>query len=97
MCVFNCSLPFAAMLGDFSDPAVAVWSSSTFQMLSSESVLGPIHDAAFSPSVASQLACVGSQGVYFGLFDSHGQDGDLSVSNLPGHCFDRITVGSSLA
>uniref|UniRef100_A0A3Q2Y4U8 WD repeat-containing protein 90 n=1 Tax=Hippocampus comes TaxID=109280 RepID=A0A3Q2Y4U8_HIPCM len=78
---------FLLSIGDFSDPTVAVWSSSTFQMLASESVLGPIHDAAFSPSVAHQLACVGSQGVYFGLFDSHGQDGHLSVSNL------RVEVG----
>ncbi|XP_051927362.1 WD repeat-containing protein 90 [Hippocampus zosterae] len=70
---------FLLSIGDFSDPTVAVWSSSTFQMLAGETVLGPIHDAAFSPSVAHQLACVGSQGVYFGLFDSHSQDGDLSL------------------
>ncbi|XP_061562423.1 WD repeat-containing protein 90 isoform X2 [Phycodurus eques] len=73
---------FLLSIGDFSDPVVAVWSSTTFQMLSKESVLGPIHDAAFSPSVAAQLACVGSQGVYFGLFHSQGQDGELKLQRV---------------
>lgn len=68
-------------VGDFSDPVVTLWSGTTFQMLSSVSVSGPIHDAAFSPSAASQLACVGSQGVYFCLIHSHGLDVDLKVND----------------
>uniref|UniRef100_A0A3B4T9G9 WD repeat domain 90 n=1 Tax=Seriola dumerili TaxID=41447 RepID=A0A3B4T9G9_SERDU len=67
---------------DFSDPEVALWSSRTFQLLSSVSVSGPIHDAAFSPSAASQLACVGSQGVYFCLIQTHGLDVDLKVQKV---------------
>lgn len=67
--------------GDFSEPEVALWSSKTFQLLSSVRVSGPIHDAAFSPSVASQLACVGSQGVYFCLIITHGLDVDLKVND----------------
>ncbi|XP_077358986.1 WD repeat-containing protein 90 isoform X2 [Festucalex cinctus] len=70
---------FLLSIGDFSDPAVVVWSTATFQMLSSENGLGALHDAAFSPFVAAQLACVGSQGVYFGLFNGHEQDGDLKL------------------
>ncbi|XP_036937578.1 WD repeat-containing protein 90 isoform X2 [Acanthopagrus latus] len=70
---------FFLSVGDFSDPEVALWSSKTFQLLSSVSVSGPINDAAFSPSAASQLACVGSQGAYFCFIHTHGSDVDLKV------------------
>ncbi|XP_039991620.1 WD repeat-containing protein 90 isoform X3 [Xiphias gladius] len=73
---------FFLSVGDFSEPEVALWSSKTFQLLSSVRVSGPIHDAAFSPSVASQLACVGSQGVYFCLIITHGLDVDLKVQRV---------------
>ncbi|XP_056222733.1 WD repeat-containing protein 90 [Seriola aureovittata] len=73
---------FFLSVGDFSDPEVALWSSRTFQLLSSVSVSGPIHDAAFSPSAASQLACVGSQGVYFCLIQTHGLDVDLKYQKM---------------
>lgn len=68
-------------IGDFSDLEVALWSCKTFQLLSSVSVSGPIHDAAFSPSAASQLACVGSEGAYFCLIHTHGLDVDLKVND----------------
>ncbi|KAM8730726.1 WD repeat-containing protein 90 isoform 2-T2 [Acanthopagrus schlegelii] len=70
---------FFLSVGDFSDPEVALWSSKTFQLLCSVSVSGPINDAAFSPSAASQLACVGSQGAYFCFIHTHGSDVDLKV------------------
>ncbi|XP_071395607.1 WD repeat-containing protein 90 [Centroberyx affinis] len=73
---------FFLSVGDFSDPEVALWSSRTFQLLSSVSVSGPIHDAAFSPSAASQLACVGSQGAFFCLIHTHGLDVDLKVQRV---------------
>ncbi|XP_070708545.1 WD repeat-containing protein 90 [Pempheris klunzingeri] len=73
---------FFLSVGDFSDPEVALWSSRTFQLLSSVSVSGPIHDAAFSPSAASQLACVGSQGAYFCLIHTHGLAVDLKVQRV---------------
>lgn len=71
---------FPISLGDFSESLVALWSSKTFQLLSSVSMSGPIHDTAFSPSVASQLACAGSHGVYFCLIHMHGSDVELKVS-----------------
>uniref|UniRef100_A0A8C4E682 WD repeat-containing protein 90 n=1 Tax=Dicentrarchus labrax TaxID=13489 RepID=A0A8C4E682_DICLA len=74
---------FFLSVGDFSEPEVALWSSKTFQLLSSVSVSGPIHDAAFSPSAASQLACVGSQGAYFCLINTHGLNVDLKVRAPP--------------
>ncbi|XP_034716336.1 WD repeat-containing protein 90 isoform X2 [Etheostoma cragini] len=73
---------FFLSAGDFSDPEVALWSSKTFQLLSSVSVSGPIHDAAFSPSTASQLACVGSRGAYFCLINTHGLDVVLKVQTV---------------
>ena len=66
-------------LGDFSEPELALWSTKTFQLLSSVSMSGPIHDAAFSRSAAGQLACVGSQGIYFCLLHTQGLDVDLQV------------------
>ncbi|KAM7381807.1 hypothetical protein PAMA_012590 [Pampus argenteus] len=73
---------FFLSVGDFSDTEMALWSTKTFQMLSSVSLSGPVHDAAFSPSAASQLACVGSQGVYFCLMHNHGLDVDLKVQRV---------------
>uniref|UniRef100_A0A667XX37 WD repeat domain 90 n=1 Tax=Myripristis murdjan TaxID=586833 RepID=A0A667XX37_9TELE len=69
-------------VGDFSEPEVALWSSRTFQLLSSVRMSGPIHDAAFSPSAASQLACVGSLGAFFGLIHTVGLEVDLKVQRV---------------
>ncbi|KAM3859558.1 LOW QUALITY PROTEIN: WD repeat-containing protein 90 [Diretmus argenteus] len=73
---------FLLSVGDFSDPEVALWSSRTFQLLSTVNVSGSIHDAAFSPSAANQLACVGSQGVFFCLIHTQGLDVDLEVQRV---------------
>lgn len=67
-------------IGNFSDPFLALWSSKNFQLMSSVRATGPIHDAAFSPSAADQMACVGSQGVYFCLLHTHGPNVDLEVN-----------------
>ncbi|KAL6095179.1 wdr90 [Pungitius sinensis] len=73
---------FFLSAGDFSDPEVALWSTKTFKLLSSVRMSGPIHDTAFSPSRASQLACVGSHGVSFCLMHAHGLDVDLKVEQV---------------
>uniref|UniRef100_H2UQ97 WD repeat domain 90 n=1 Tax=Takifugu rubripes TaxID=31033 RepID=H2UQ97_TAKRU len=72
----------------FSDPVVALWDSDTFQLLSSISVSGLIHDAAFSPSAANQLACVGSHGVYFCFVHACGSDVELRVRETPAEVGD---------
>lgn len=77
-------------LGDFSDPVVALWSSKTFQLLSRVTECGPIHDAAFSPSAASQLACVGEQGVFFCFIHTRGLDVDLKVKNNTFHHYGKM-------
>ncbi|KAK0151285.1 WD repeat-containing protein 90 [Merluccius polli] len=69
-------------VGDFSDPVVALWSSRTFQLLSTVRAEGPLHHAAFSPTRASQLACVGSQGALFCLVDSKLHEVDLKFQRV---------------
>ncbi|XP_068162338.1 WD repeat-containing protein 90 [Antennarius striatus] len=73
---------FFLSAGDFSEPVVALWSTRAFQLLSSISVSGPIHDLAFSPSSASELGFVGSQRVNFCLIQSHGSIVDLKVHRV---------------
>uniref|UniRef100_A0A3Q3IDR4 WD repeat domain 90 n=1 Tax=Monopterus albus TaxID=43700 RepID=A0A3Q3IDR4_MONAL len=80
---------FFLSVGDFSDPEVVLWSSKTFQMLSNVKVSGPIHDAAFSPSAASQLACVGNL-TTFSLFQvqrvkAPAEVGDVELTALCYH------------
>ncbi|XP_020493168.2 WD repeat-containing protein 90 [Labrus bergylta] len=79
---FSTNDRFFISVGDFSDPKVALWNSKTFQLMSCVTVSGPIHDVAFSPSTASQLACVGSQGAYFCIIHTHGSDVDLKVQRV---------------
>ncbi|XP_041733420.1 WD repeat-containing protein 90 [Coregonus clupeaformis] len=73
---------FFLTVGDFTDPEVALWSTRTYQLLSRVSVSGPLHDVAFSPSAASQLACVGSQGLYFCNTHTQGLDVELKVQRV---------------
>ncbi|XP_055006516.1 WD repeat-containing protein 90 [Boleophthalmus pectinirostris] len=80
--IFSKDDRFFLSVGDFSDPEVALWSSRTLQLLSSVRVSGPLHDAAFSPTAASQLACVGSMGVYFCLIHECVPDVELKVQSV---------------
>lgn len=73
---------FFYVTGGFSNPEVVLWNSQTLQLLSNVRVSGPVHEAAFSPSTFSQLACVGDQGVYFCLLHTHGQDVELNVNTV---------------
>lgn len=73
---------YQCCVGDFSDPVVALWNSHTFQLLSSVSISGPVHDASFSPSAASRLACVGSHGLHFCVVQACGSDVELRVGQL---------------
>uniref|UniRef100_A0A672FSF8 WD repeat domain 90 n=1 Tax=Salarias fasciatus TaxID=181472 RepID=A0A672FSF8_SALFA len=70
---------FLLSVGWYIFTALVLWSSQTFQLLSSVGASGPIHDAAFSPSAAGQLACVGSGGVYFCFIRAQSSDVDLQV------------------
>ncbi|XP_054913901.1 WD repeat-containing protein 90 isoform X2 [Poeciliopsis prolifica] len=65
---------FFLSVGDFSDPVLALWSSASVQLLCSVSMSAPVHDAAFSPAAAGQLACVGSEGIHFCLIHTRATD-----------------------
>ncbi|XP_020567837.1 WD repeat-containing protein 90 isoform X2 [Oryzias latipes] len=73
---------FFLSVGDFSEPGLALWSSKNFHLLSSANVSGPIHDAAFSPFTSDHMACVGSQGVYFCVVYTQGQEVDLKIQRM---------------
>lgn len=66
--------------GDYREPGLALWSTRTYQLLTTVALAEPLHDAAFSPGSASVLACVGSAGALFCLLECHGQDVQLKVS-----------------
>ncbi|XP_053722443.1 WD repeat-containing protein 90 isoform X2 [Synchiropus splendidus] len=73
---------FLLSIGDFSNPELALWSCCTGQMLYSVSVSGSVHAGAFSPTAASQMACVGSRGVYFGLLHSRGLQVEMKLQGV---------------
>ncbi|MEQ2158127.1 hypothetical protein GOODEAATRI_009044, partial [Goodea atripinnis] len=64
----------------FLSVGLALWRTENFQLLSTVNMSGPIHEAAFSPSAASQMACVGSHGVYFCLIHTHASNADIKVN-----------------
>ncbi|KAJ8284168.1 hypothetical protein COCON_G00030180 [Conger conger] len=70
---------FFLSIGDYTDPGVALWSTRTYQLLSSVSLQQPLQDLGFSPVSSSQLACVGSSGALFCLIEPKGPDAQLRV------------------
>ncbi|XP_032430829.1 WD repeat-containing protein 90 isoform X2 [Xiphophorus hellerii] len=73
---------FFLSVGDFFDPVLALWSSESVQLLCSVSMSAPIHDAAFSPAAARQLACVGSEGIHFCLIHTRGANTDIKACRV---------------
>ncbi|KAM9816951.1 WD repeat-containing protein 90 [Neosynchiropus ocellatus] len=73
---------FLLSIGDFSNPELALWSCCTGQMLYSVNVSGSVHAGAFSPTASSQMACVGSRGVYFGLLHSRGLEVEMKLQGV---------------
>uniref|UniRef100_A0A3B5L079 WD repeat domain 90 n=1 Tax=Xiphophorus couchianus TaxID=32473 RepID=A0A3B5L079_9TELE len=73
---------FFLSVGDFFDPVLALWSSESVQLLCSVSMSAPIHDAAFSPAAARQLACVGSEGIHFCLIHTRAANTDIKACRV---------------
>lgn len=69
-------------VGDFEESAVALWSTHSFELLCSISVSVPLHEAAFCPSGASQLAYVGSGVVFFCRIRTQGRGAELQVQTM---------------
>ncbi|XP_048188254.1 WD repeat-containing protein 90 isoform X2 [Perognathus longimembris pacificus] len=70
-------------LGDYSDRTLALWSTDTYELLSSTHLSEPVHGVAFSPWDTGELTCVGTGAVTFWLLQQHGADSSLQVYRHP--------------
>uniref|UniRef100_A0A674I4X1 WD repeat-containing protein 90 n=1 Tax=Terrapene triunguis TaxID=2587831 RepID=A0A674I4X1_9SAUR len=66
-------------LGDYSDRTLALWNTHTYDLMSSTHILEPVHEVAFNPLSAGELACVGRGAVTFWLIEQQGADISLKV------------------
>ncbi|KAF7708050.1 hypothetical protein HF521_017107 [Silurus meridionalis] len=66
-------------VGGFEESTVALWSTHSFELVGSVSAVVPLHEAAFCPSSAAQLAYVGSSTVFFCYLHTHGRGAELQV------------------
>lgn len=73
-------LSFTFYLGDYNDQTLALWSTYTYELLSSTRISEPVHDVAFSPFSHREMACVGKGAIMFWLLEQHGADINLKVN-----------------
>ncbi|KAM9292263.1 WD repeat-containing protein 90-like, partial [Gastrophryne carolinensis] len=52
-------------VGDFRDGKIALWSTRTYELLTSSRLCQPVHAITFNPAHANSFACVGSGAVSF--------------------------------
>lgn len=74
---------FLATVGDYNDQTLALWSTYTYELLSSTRISEPVHDVAFSPFSHREMACVGKGAIMFWLLEQHGADINLKVHRAP--------------
>ncbi|XP_052535941.1 WD repeat-containing protein 90 isoform X1 [Tympanuchus pallidicinctus] len=74
---------FLATIGDYNDQTIALWSTYTYELLSSTRTSEPVHDMAFSPFSHREMACVGKGALTFWLLEQHGADINLKVHRAP--------------
>lgn len=65
--------------GDYSDCTLALWSTATYELVSSARLLESMHGVAFSPWDARELTCVGTGTVAFWFLQQRGADVTLQV------------------
>ncbi|KAK1344640.1 hypothetical protein QTO34_013338 [Cnephaeus nilssonii] len=73
-------------LGDYSDRTLALWSMATYELVSSTHLPEPVHDMAFNPWGAGELACVGQGALTLWLLQQRGPDISLQVPGVRGSC-----------
>ncbi|KAB0401628.1 hypothetical protein E2I00_007286, partial [Balaenoptera physalus] len=66
-------------LGDYGDRTLALWSTATYELVSSTCLPEPVHGVAFNPWDAGELACVGQGAVTLWLLQQRGGDVSLQV------------------
>ncbi|XP_068921625.1 WD repeat-containing protein 90 [Petaurus breviceps papuanus] len=70
-------------LGDYSDRTIALWNAFTYELMSSTRFTEPVHEVAFNPFSANELACVGQGAITFWLMKQWGADINLQVHRVP--------------
>ncbi|XP_073915856.1 WD repeat-containing protein 90 isoform X2 [Castor canadensis] len=70
-------------LGDYGDRTLALWSTDTYELLSSIRLPEPMHGVAFNPWDAGKLTCVGTGAITFWLLQQRGADINLQVHQQP--------------
>ncbi|ELK28424.1 WD repeat-containing protein 90, partial [Myotis davidii] len=66
-------------LGDYGDRTLALWSMTTYELVSSTHLPEPVHDLAFNPWGAGELACVGQGALTLWLLQQRGAHISLQV------------------
>ncbi|XP_019363134.1 PREDICTED: WD repeat-containing protein 90 isoform X1 [Gavialis gangeticus] len=74
---------FLVTLGDYNDQTIALWSTHTFDLMTSTRFSEPVHDVAFNPLSSGELSCVGRGAVTFWLMEQCGADISLKVHRAP--------------
>ncbi|XP_051789984.1 WD repeat-containing protein 90 isoform X2 [Erpetoichthys calabaricus] len=69
--------------GDYRDLSIALWATSTYQLLATVSLSVPIHDLSFNPVSDSKFACTGSGFSFFCLIKQQGKDVELKMHKVP--------------
>ncbi|XP_061065493.1 WD repeat-containing protein 90 isoform X2 [Eubalaena glacialis] len=70
-------------LGDYGDRTLALWSTATYELVSSTCLPEPVHGVAFNPWDTGELACVGQGAVTLWLLQQRGGDVSLQVHREP--------------
>ncbi|XP_039740696.1 WD repeat-containing protein 90 isoform X1 [Pteropus medius] len=70
-------------LGDYGDCTLALWSTATYELVSSTHLLEPMHGVAFNPWDTSELACVGQGALTLWLMQHCESDINLKVHQEP--------------
>ncbi|XP_027718740.1 WD repeat-containing protein 90 isoform X2 [Vombatus ursinus] len=70
-------------LGDYSDRTIALWNAFTYELMSSTRFMEPVHEVAFNPFSANELACVGQGAITFWLTKRWGADINFQVHRVP--------------
>ncbi|XP_045426288.1 WD repeat-containing protein 90 isoform X2 [Pipistrellus kuhlii] len=70
-------------LGDYGDRTLALWSMATYELVSSTHLPEPVHDMAFSPWGAGELACAGQGALTVWLLQQRGPGISLQAHREP--------------
>ncbi|XP_045849111.1 WD repeat-containing protein 90 isoform X2 [Meles meles] len=70
-------------VGDYGDRTLALWSTATYELLSSTRLPEPVHGVAFHPWDAGELVCVGQGAISLWLLQRGGTDVSLQGHRVP--------------